>query len=273
VTSQRIIDGLAVTEAGAGPGVLWIHGYTMDSSVWEPLWQRLPGWRHVGLDLPWHGRSRPLRPGEDLDALAGAVTAVAAELAAEHVVAMSFGTVIGLQMAIQAPAAFASWTFAAPGLVGGPQDAAVEARYVELAMAYHRWGPGPHLTRLWMSSPPDVFRGVNARPWLRERLAEVIDRHRWTEMQDFGMRSLTDRVQQAERLGQVTAPVLVVVGTQEMPAHRACAEQIAVAAPGAALEVVDGAGHLALLEEPDAAAALVAAHLSSADAEGAGLSR
>jgi pimeloyl-ACP methyl ester carboxylesterase len=43
---------LRFQEAGRGPAVLWIHGYTMDSSVWAELWERLPGWRTSAWTCP-----------------------------------------------------------------------------------------------------------------------------------------------------------------------------------------------------------------------------
>ena len=49
---------------GSADKVLWVHGYTMDSSLWQPLWDELPGWHHFGIDLPFHGTS-PTRKTDD----------------------------------------------------------------------------------------------------------------------------------------------------------------------------------------------------------------
>src|SRR4029077_8416311 len=62
--------GLGTRSTGSGPTVLWIHGYTLDSSLWADLWQRLPGYRHIGVDLPGHGSSGPVPAGLTLPALA-----------------------------------------------------------------------------------------------------------------------------------------------------------------------------------------------------------
>ena len=51
-------EGLSArVQPGSGPKVIWLHGYTLNSSVWLPLWRRLPGWTHIGIDLPGHGAS------------------------------------------------------------------------------------------------------------------------------------------------------------------------------------------------------------------------
>ncbi|HEY0640452.1 MAG TPA: alpha/beta hydrolase, partial [Pseudonocardiaceae bacterium] len=205
-------DGLAVTVRGDGPGVLWLHGYTMRAEVWRPVWAHLPGLRHVGLDLPWHGASRPARDGETLAGLAATVTAAALATGVRHVVALSFGTVLAVEMAAARPDAFRSWTLAAPALAGMPHEPAVRQRYLDLARLYREAGPGRHLTRLWMSHPPAIFAGVAARPAVHSALAAVIDRHRWDELRGDGMRALVRRPQRAAALAGLRAPLLVLTG-------------------------------------------------------------
>ena len=52
------MPAVAVHSVGDGPAVVWIDGYTMDSTSWSELWGLLPGWRHLGIDLPGHGALR-----------------------------------------------------------------------------------------------------------------------------------------------------------------------------------------------------------------------
>lgn len=258
-------NGLAVTATGTGPAVLWIHGYTMRWQVWHPVWSHLPGWRHVGLDLPWHGDSRPLGPGEDLAALADAVTSAASSNGIRHVVALSFGTVLAVEMARRHPDAARSWTLVAPALAGMPHGPAVQQRYRDLAALYHSAGPGPHLTELWMSCPPDIFAAVRARPAVHAAVRALIDLHRWDELAEGGIRRLTDQPQRAADLAVVPAPVLLLIGDGDLLHHRACARSILAATPSASLAVLPGTGHLPLLEEPAAAAAVLAGHLTASE--------
>src|SRR5262245_51575468 len=111
---------------GESDKVLWIHGYTVDSTVWQDLWALLPGWHHIGIDLPGHGGSRQLQDGEDLPSLGRDLGQLALEHDVRHLVALSFGTVIALQIAIEFPTSFASMVLGAPALAGGPQDPEVE---------------------------------------------------------------------------------------------------------------------------------------------------
>ncbi|MDP9862629.1 MULTISPECIES: alpha/beta fold hydrolase [Streptosporangium] len=251
-------------DTGRGGGVLWLHGYTMGAAIWPPLWRHLPGRGHVAVDLPWHGRSRPLRGGEDRAALADLLAGRALEAGVRHVVALSFGTVVALEMALRHPRAFASWTLAAPSYAGGPQERAVERHYLDLALLHRSAGSRARTAALWMSCRP-IFGGIAARPAAHSALADVIGRHAWDELAGAGIRPLLEPRQPVARLSAVAAPLLVLVGDGELPAHRACAETIAAAAPGGALRVLPGTGHLALLEEPRAALRIVGAHLAGAE--------
>jgi pimeloyl-ACP methyl ester carboxylesterase len=256
-------DGLTVCAAGTGPSVLWLHGYTMRSEVWKALWSRLPGWRHLGLDLPWHGSSRDLRDGEDLASLADTVVAHARTHGVQAVVGLSFGTVLASEMAIRHPDFGVSWLLAAPALTGMPHEPPVAQRYRDLAATYADRGPGPHLTELWMTTPPAIFAGVNVRPQVRQHIRELIDRHQWRELAVDGMRPLVSRAQHPGELAPLDGELHVAVGDLDLLYHKACARSLELEA-GARLHRMPGCGHLPLLEDVDGAAALVEGVLRSA---------
>ncbi len=252
--------GMATRSRGGGPAVLWVHGYTMDARVFVPLWDRLPGWSHVGVDLPWHGHSHGLDDDRDLAWLADRLADLATATDVRHVVGLSFGSVVVLEVARRHPDLATSWTLAAPAVNGGPADPAVARRYRELWELWSRSGPGPHMTTTWMRSPPDVFAGVARRPALHAALAALIDEHGWEELRRGGIRRLTEHPQRLEDLTALTGRLLVVVGEHEMAPHRVVADRLVACVPGARLAVVDGTGHLPLVEDPDATAPLLAAH-------------
>jgi pimeloyl-ACP methyl ester carboxylesterase len=232
----------------------------MDSTIWDELWALLPRWRHIGIDLPGHGRSGNLG-AEDLPGVARTIGEAALAHRARHIVALSFGTIVGLQVAIEFPDGFDSVALAAPALAGGPQDAASGRRYLELARLYAEAGAGPHLRRLWMSPPPEIFDGARTRPALWRRLSAVIDAHRWDELRDGRMRRLAEPAQTAADLAGMCTRLLLVVGESEIPAFRDCAALIAAAAPHARVVGIPGTGHLCLLEAPAVAAPILEAHL------------
>jgi pimeloyl-ACP methyl ester carboxylesterase len=63
-------------------------------------------------------------------------------------------------------------------------------------------------------------------------------------------------------LAGITAPTLVVAGRQDPSIPSEHGEAIAAAVPGARLEILDPAAHLASVERADAVTALIAEHLS-----------
>jgi 2-succinyl-6-hydroxy-2,4-cyclohexadiene-1-carboxylate synthase len=251
-----------VESAGHGPAVLWIHGYTMDSTLWQPLLDLLPGFRHVCVDLPGHGRSGPLRPDDSLPALAARIAAVAEAEQARRVVALSFGSAVALQLAASHPQLVSRLAIAAPTIAGAEPAAGVIARERQLALLYRMTGPGPQMTKLWMTSPPDIFRGAQDHPGLQGRLREVINGHSWAEVGNGAMRSLGGHAHTDEELGRISAATLVVIGDRDMPAFRANAARLVAVVPDCTLVTMLNAGHLCLLERPGQVAGALAAHLS-----------
>jgi 3-oxoadipate enol-lactonase len=254
---------------GHGPAVVWIHGYTMDSSIWSELWDRLPGWRHIGVDLPGHGQSAPLPPGQTLAALADQVAGVCAATGASRVVGLSLGSCVALQLAADRPDLVKRLIVGAPTIAGAPSEPGTAERHRELK-ALRRMAPaisrripaGELLADLWMQSPPDIFRGTEAHPELRKRLRDVIVRHRWEELATGALGSVAEAVHTDADLGRITAPTLVFCGDEDMPTFIANAGRLERVLPACRVEPVRAAGHLVLLERPADVAAALAAHLS-----------
>ena len=258
-----LAEGLAgYCQPAGSERVLWLHGYTMDSTLWFDLWSRLPDWSHFGLDLPGHGRSAPLNPGQSLSELGRQLADVALAHDIQHLVALSFGAIIGLQMLLEAPGQFRTVTLAAANFTGGPEDPQTPLHYRRLARHYWHKGVGPELAQLWMSAPPDIFTGAARDQALFQAITTVVERHSWQEMRSMAYMKLTRDQQSAQlpALGHCTARGLILVGSDDMPAFKDAAPQIAAHWPGAQVRCVEDAGHLPLLERPDQAAWLLNAH-------------
>ncbi|GAB2916000.1 alpha/beta fold hydrolase [Nonomuraea fastidiosa] len=258
---------LYVRTRGEGPSVLWIHGYTMDGSVWESLWRLLPGWRHVGVDLPGHGRSHPLRPGTSLPALAAELAELARAERAALVVAESIGSMVALQLAIDHPDDVRGLIVGSPTIAGAPAEPGTAERYRTLAGLARMGVNGERLADVWMAAPPDIFRGTEAHPELRARLRAIVAGHSWRELRDGAMAGLSGHVHTADDLRGIAARTLVLVGEQDMPAFRAASVRLRVTVPRCRVVTVPDAGHLCMIERPGAVAPAIAAHLSTAAPE------
>jgi pimeloyl-ACP methyl ester carboxylesterase len=255
-------DGLVAREVpGPGDKVLWVHGYTLDSSIWEPLWAGLPHWHHLGVDLPGHGLSGPPRPGEPLAGMALRIGQSAIAQGVRHIVGLSLGARVVLHVACAFPKAFASLTLGSPSLGGGPQDPHIPVRFRELTSLYRERGRGPWLADLWVQSPPDIFKGAASRPELWADLRRVIDRHGWSEFDCETPFVDSDEVQNSALLGQISARTLLFVGEEDMPAFLRCASIIHRSIPSCKRTYLPKVGHLAMLEALPRTRELISDHL------------
>ncbi len=258
-------DGIVAREApAAGDKVLWIHGYTLDASTWQPLWAQLPEWHHIGIELPGHGISRPFDPQQTLPELARQLGEHALELGVKHLVALSFGGQIALQIAIEFPNAFERIVLGAPGMSGGPQDPSVMLLYKKMARVYFERGRGPWLTDMWMESKPFLFKGAFDQPELWQSLYTIIDRYSWDEIASGAMRGLTSGKQLPEQLQQISAETIILVGDEEMRAFQLIAERLERYLPNCRRIFLPGVSHLCLLQVPDIAAGYIRQHLEEA---------
>ncbi|HEU0104067.1 MAG TPA: alpha/beta hydrolase [Mycobacteriales bacterium] len=242
----------------------WLHGYTMDSSLWEPLWQQLPGQRHVGIDLPGHGSAadQPV-PGS----LAGLADLVAARLQADgcrSLVGLSFGSCVALQVALDHPHLLDRVVLAAPTLAGPADDPEARDRYLEMYQLYQRSGPGPELTAVWMAEPPAIFTGLRRYPDTYDLVRRTVERHLFTELGTGAMRMVTQTVHTPALLAGIAVPLLVVAGAADMPQFRDNARLLEAVVPDCTVHVVPGAGHLPLLEQPSACSAVLDRFLPAA---------
>lgn len=241
------------------PGVAWLHGYTMHSGIWSPLWELLPDTRHVGIDLPRHGSAaqRPL-PGS-LHVLADEVADRMLHEGCRTLVGLSFGSCVALQVALDRPEVLDLLVLAAPTLAGPPDDPVARAKYLALYQLHRRTGAGAALARLWMADPPGIFAGLRAHAGPYAAMAQVVAQHPFLELVDGGMRALTTEVHTREQLEGLQVPVVVLVGTKDMPRFIENAALLADAVPRCTVHTLQGAGHLPLLEEPITSARLLAA--------------
>jgi pimeloyl-ACP methyl ester carboxylesterase len=258
----EIVPGIRYRAAGEGDDtVLWLHGYTMDSSVWGRLWERLPGFCHIGIDLPGHGSSAPLTPGDTLRSVAARIVAAADALKARHLAGISFGAMLALEVA--SLRGFETLVLGSPMFAGAPEDPHAQRRNLELYRLLVQRGRGPWMTELWMSSPPDIFLGCAKHPVLWEQLRTLIDRHSWSEITDGSMDRLVKRPEGATCLERIQASTLILVGEADMPAFRRTAELIRRGIRGSTRRYVPEAGHLCLLERPADVAPWISEHLHS----------
>lgn len=224
--------------------VLLLHAGIADRRMWEAQVVALEtaGHRVVAPDLPGYGE-QPLDPGE-MDYV-GYVASLLERPAT--VVGCSFGGRVALELAVVRPdlveqlvlvgAALGSWEWSDAARLGFyEEEEALERGDIAAAAAAQ--------ARMWLADDADA--GVR-------ELTEAMIRRSY-ELQlplEDSVRPVWPKPPAAERLGEIAAPTLVVVGSEDVGDILLIADRLVAGIPGARKAVVEGAGHLPSLERPD----------------------
>ena len=114
-------------------------------------------------------------------------------------------------------------------------------------------------TQIWFDGMNRTPAQVN--PSMR-KLAYEMNRNALTlESKHLGKRLPNTQVQAAERLGELHLPILVIVGTQDVPYITAAADYMIEKIPSAQKVVIEDAAHLSNMDQPDEFQRLVTAFL------------
>jgi pimeloyl-ACP methyl ester carboxylesterase len=220
-----------------------------NAAVWPPVWLarlHVAGWCTLRVDLPGQGRSRLRESGFGVDQVAGELLAVVEEALPPsrrvHVVGAGLGGVVA--MALAERARLASLTLVATsGWYADPSmPGAEEPVMVSLLLRQERHTP--ELLRRALIREVRALAG----PHDRER-ADTWPQHvdGWLahgiEADDPHRRALLEAAPRWDGLAALRLPTTVVHGGDDPLIPPAHAERLAASIPGAALRLVDGAGH------------------------------
>ena len=223
--------------------VLLLHAGIADSRMWAPQVEALAaaGHRVLAPDLPGFGEM-PLEPGT-VDFVEFAVALLERPAA---VVGCSFGGRIALELASTRPDLVERLVLVGSGLGRWEWSDGAKAGFAEEEAAIER-------------GDLDAAAGAQARMWLADdadpsvrALTEEMTRRSYElqiPMEDQVTGSWPEPPLE-ERLGEIRAPTLVVVGSNDVEDIREIGDQLVGEIAGARLEVVEGAGHLPSLERP-----------------------
>jgi pimeloyl-ACP methyl ester carboxylesterase len=275
---------LAVRAAGdpASPVILLSHGFSLDMSVWCRIWPELSrDFRVVVFDHRSHGASDRAAHGDlslramgrDLAAVLKAVAPAGPAVVVGH----SMGAMAVLAAAEQLPelfgrqiAAVALIGAASSDLLGGAMGSVTEFLRPSLGSLSAAAKRVDRLRRAVLASPSDVG-GVVARVTQfgpdapRHIVDHVVGLARGTASEVW-----TDALPELMRmdlrhaLPRIGVPALVVVGEHDRVTPPAAAVALAGELPQGRLVVLEGAGHIPMLERPEELSAELAAFARAA---------
>lgn len=261
---------VAVHEAGAedAPPVLLLHGAMYDESrfIWRHLVPVLKSWRRVvAIDLPRHGGSRPWSGIVGSDCLTAVVEAVVQELGLPPMpmIGLSMGGAVAINYGLRHPERVTAGVYLGPGGLGD-----------RVANQFLSWlfvkTPGALRSLAW-------YYGRQTKQQMKKLVCQMLEGHpddavldeltevlceeagqkhtnRERAMDDWQLEGLAPfclRFNLLPELHRLNFPTLWLRGQNDPLVGQAVMEQAASLAPNSALRVVEHAGHLLPLEQPE----------------------
>jgi len=250
----RLSNGLALAYhvRGAGQLVMFLHTIGTRGAFWDPLVDRIEGrCRCVTVDLRGHGDSDVPRERFTLDDLANdVIELLRIESKGEAVlVGCSLGGMVAQAVALKAPELLSGLVLADTSHRQSDESRKAVLQRAEdslkgmpamLHSTLARWFPAPFLAL----QGPEVEA---CRRWLLED-DPVVYSWGWQAISelDFG-----------DRIAAIKIPTLVVRGSVDASASREAMQAMAKLLPQARYAEIEGAGHVAPLEQPEAFAELL----------------
>jgi 3-oxoadipate enol-lactonase len=235
--------------SGSGFPVLFIHAGIADARMWEP---QVKAWANqfdmIRPDLRGFGHSE-LPPGRysSRKDLVGLLDHLVVERA--HVVGCSMGGTAAIDLALEHPERVDRLVLIAGGISGSNLGAADSALFADIEAA-DKAGDMDAVNRaevrLWVDGPrrPEGSAPAAVRDLVLDMNGRAL-RSDWASAEDQGIDPPA-----ITRLGEITAPTLVIVGDQDLPHASANADVITSKVPGARRATIKDAAHLPSLEHP-----------------------
>ena len=238
---------LRYATAGAGDPVVFIHGFGLDSAMWDPQWQAFAEHhRVIRYDLRGYGGSSlPQRRYSHVDDLLALIEFLSAHPA--HLVGLSLGGRVALRVAAEHPGAVRSLTLADPALDGHTWTADWLQRWRKMTEAA-KLGDFAAAKKLWREHI--LFEPANKDPKVADALRAMIDRYSGWHL-GYSDPGTAPAPQVAERLPSMSIPTLVLLGELDLPDFQAIARRLAREMPQAELRTLAGSGHMTNMEAPE----------------------
>jgi 3-oxoadipate enol-lactonase len=220
--------------------------------MWEPQWKTFAAHhRLLRYDLRGYGRS-PIGPGRFSNARDLLELLEQRKLEPVSLVGVSMGGRVALEVALSRPELVTALVLVGSGLPGQDSSEAMEAADADEGAALERGDLDAAvevMLRVWVDGPRR--RPEDVDPEVRERVAEMQRRAYELQLPVWETAEEEHLVPNvAERLGEIRAPTLVLVGEEDLPDIHAVAARLAREIPGARSASIAATAHVPSLERP-----------------------
>ena len=247
-------------ERGSGPPVVLLHGYPLDRTLWRAQIAALSdAYRVIAPDLRGHGASPAPEGDYSMDSLAADVAAMLDRLGVERAVWVghSMGGYVALAALRAMPQRVAGLVLCASHPFADPPEKAASRR-ASAALAL-RAGTAPVVSGML----PLLFRpGTNL-----ETISAHFIRSTMLKTPPQGVAGVLGGM--AARAGAVDVlrppapPKAILAGRDDQIIPLADLRALVTGLPHIALHVIDGAGHLPMIEQPEATTAVLRSFLAA----------
>jgi 3-oxoadipate enol-lactonase len=236
-------------EAGSGAAVVLLHGFPFNRSMWnEQIAALAPSFRVIVPDLRGHGATTVTKAPATMDELARDVVALmdALEISRAAVCGLSMGGYVALALCKMFPSRIRALVLADTRAHADTQEA-----------KDNREQQGQKALNEGMTAIAEAMLPKLLSPATLARRSEVVERVREmivnTNPQGAAsaQRGMAERADQTAFLSRVIAPTLIIVGSEDAITPVADAEVMHREIDGSRLEVIEGAGHVSNLEQPE----------------------
>jgi len=259
----NVLDTGAPVSKPDAPVLVLGHGLLFSTSMWRHQIEALrEDYRCVAVDWRGQGATPPTETGYDMDTLYADLVALIEHLdvGAVHYAGLSMGGFVGQRLAARRPDLVRSLTLIDTS--AGPEDPEKIKRYRLMSVVYGILGFRPLRSQVspimfspaWLKTPAGR---ETEKTWISELLPQ--DRKGVKK----AIRGVTDRLPVGDELSAITAPTLVIVGSEDTATPVAKAEAIAAGIKNTRLDVLTGVGHVSTLEDPDRISALMREFLAT----------
>lgn len=226
------------------PPLVLIHGAGGFHLSWPPQVRRLAGQRIYAVDLPGHGKSEGMGR-QSIEEYADDIAAFMDALRIQEAVVAghSMGSAIALTLALKVPKQVIGLI-----LIGSGAKLRVAPAFLEGVS-----NPNTFVSTVQM------INGCSFSPKASPRLKELATQrmgqsHPSILYYDY---MACDSFNVMDLLKKIKVPTLILCGTEDKMAPLKYSEFLRDRIVDSQLEVVDGAGHMLMLEQPDVAAGLI----------------
>ena len=230
------------------PPVLLLHGGGGSHLNWPPQIRRLSEQRMFTLDLPGHGKSEGVGR-QDIAEYGKAVIEFmkAVRLSAVVMVGFSMGSAIALSLALKYRKRVLGL-----GLIGSGAKMRVASSTLEMAA-------NPSTFSAVIQTIIENSYSSTADPHLKELAVEQMTQTRQAVL--YGDFLACDAFDVMERVRKIQVPTLLVCGSEDRMTPPNRSEYLRDQIESAQLHVVEGAGHMVMIERPDEVAGLLTGFL------------